>query len=75
MEGYVSTAAAAKIIGCNDSRVRQLLRAKLVKGEKVGRDWLVSEASAREYAGTERKPGPKKKPPAKGQKRNKSSSK
>lgn len=59
MEGYVSAAEAARIIGCVDSRVRQLLRAKKLVGERVGRDWLVEKKSAEEYAASERKRGPK----------------
>lgn len=59
MEGYISTAGAAKIIGCVDSRVRQLLRDGKLIGERVGRDWLVQKASAEAYRDTEHKPGPK----------------
>lgn len=59
MEGYVSTAEAARIIGCVDSRVRQLLRDKMVEGERVGRDWLVKKDSAEAYATSDRKRGPK----------------
>lgn len=63
MEGYVSTAEAARIIKCNDSRVRQLLREKKLRGERTGRDWLVEKKSAEEYRDSERKPGPKPKQP------------
>jgi excisionase family DNA binding protein len=59
MEGYISTAEAARIIDCNDSRVRQLLRAGKLEGERVGRDWLVKKSSAEAYRDSERKPGPK----------------
>lgn len=58
MGKYITTARAAEIIGCVDSRVRQLLRAGTIAGERVGRDWLVDEKSARRYAKTDRKPGP-----------------
>lgn len=60
MKGYITTAEAAAIIGCNASRVRQLLGEKKLEGERVGRDWLVKKASAQAYANTERKPGRKK---------------
>lgn len=59
MEGYVTTAQAARIIRCNASRVRQLLLEGKLQGEKVGRDWLVLEASAKAYRDADRKPGPK----------------
>jgi excisionase family DNA binding protein len=62
MEGYVTTAEAARIIGCVSSRVRQLLRDQLIAGERVGRDWLVLKASAEAYAAVEHRPGPKPKP-------------
>lgn len=67
MEGYISTAEAAKLIGCVSTRVRKLLRENRIAGERVGRDWLVQKASAEAYAASERKPGPKGKPtPKKG---------
>lgn len=49
MEGYVTTAEAARIIGCVASRVRQLMGEKKLVGERIGRDWLVSRASAEQY--------------------------
>ena len=52
MDGYVSTTEAAQIIGCAQSRIRQLLIAKKLVGEKVGRDWLVQRASAEQYRGS-----------------------
>ena len=59
MMKYITTSEAAKIIGCVDSRVRQLLRDGIIAGERVGRDWLVERKSAEKYRDTERKPGPK----------------
>lgn len=59
MDKYVTTAEAAEIIGCVDSRVRQLLREGTLDGERVGRDWLVVKKSAERYAKMERRPGPK----------------
>lgn len=59
MEGYISTARAAEVLGSDVSYVRRLLRAKRIRGEKVGRDWLVEEKSAEEYAKEYHKPGPK----------------
>ncbi len=67
----MTTAAAAKIIGCTDGRVRQLLRDKVLVGERTGRDWLVSKVSAEEYALNRPNRGPKpgsKRKPKKGKK-------
>lgn len=66
MKGYVTTAEAAEIIGCVDSRVRQLLLDEKLEGEKVGRDWLVLKTSAETYRDSERKRGPKPKKRRKG---------
>jgi excisionase family DNA binding protein len=57
MDGYISATEAAKLIGCVDSRVRQLLRAKKLVGERVGRDWLVLKTSAEAYRDAGHKPG------------------
>ena len=59
MTKYITTSEAAEIIGCVDSRVRQLLREGTIAGERVGRDWLVDRRSAEKYRDKERKPGPK----------------
>ena len=59
MDKYVTTSEAAEIIGCVDSRVRQLLREGTITGKRMGRDWLVDRKSAERYRDSERKPGPK----------------
>jgi excisionase family DNA binding protein len=59
MGDYITTSEAAEIIGCVDSRVRQLLRAGTLDGKRLGRDWLVSRNSAEGYSEKERKPGRK----------------
>lgn len=61
MTHYITTSEAAEIIGCVDSRVRQLLRKAVLAGRRMGRDWMVDKASAERYAAAERKPGPKPK--------------
>lgn len=41
---FLGVTEAARAIGITTSRLRQMLRAKLVRGEKVGpRAWLVSK--------------------------------
>ncbi len=63
MEGYVTTTEAAGIIGCVPRQVRQLLSEGVLKGERVGRDWLVFKESAEKYAKDRPKRGPKPKAP------------
>lgn len=62
MDTLISSSEAAKVIGCVDSRVRQLLRAGTLAGRRVGRDWLVDRASAEAYRDTDRRPGRKATP-------------
>lgn len=49
MDKDLTTAAASRLIGCTDSRVRQLLRSGELAGRRVGRDWLVDRAAAEAY--------------------------
>lgn len=45
-ERFISVDAAAKMLGVNDSRVRQLLRADELRGFKVSeRSWIVDRKS------------------------------
>ena len=60
---WITTAEAAQIIGITTIRVRQLVANGTLKAERFGRDWKVSEASARGYQ--RQKPGPKPKKPRK----------
>jgi excisionase family DNA binding protein len=46
MENQITTSVAAQLIGCSEGRVRQLLRAGLLRGARIGRDWLVDRADA-----------------------------
>ncbi len=52
---YITTKQAAKKLGINDSRVRQLILAGRLPAEKAGRDWLIKESDLKEVA--DRKPG------------------
>ena len=45
----LTTKQAAAALGVTDSRVRQLLIDGRLKGEKVGRDWIISEADIKKY--------------------------
>lgn len=52
--------AAASALGLTTGRVRQLLRAGVLVGEKVTeRCWLISRASVEAYRSMVRRPGPK----------------
>jgi hypothetical protein len=57
--GYVTTGAAAKILGVEDSRIRQLLLSGTLRGKKFGHVWMVEQKSIDKYAKSNRKPGPK----------------
>ena len=57
---FINTKEAAKLLGVNDSRVRQLILAGRLPAQKVGRDWIIRERDLAKVA--DRKPGrPKKK--------------
>jgi hypothetical protein len=48
---FVSVSEAAEIIGCSDSRVRQLLIDRTLAGQKLNeRAWAVERKSAESYA-------------------------
>ena len=56
----LTTAQAAKILGVNDSRVRQLILAGRLPAQKLGRDWIIYEKDLSKVV--DRKPGrPKRK--------------
>ena len=39
---YLTTKQAAKIVGVDNSRIRQLILAGQLKAIKIGRDWLIT---------------------------------
>jgi excisionase family DNA binding protein len=49
----LTVAQAAKRLERSPRRVRALLESGQLKGRKVGRDWVVSEAAVRAYAAKE----------------------
>lgn len=54
----VSVEEAATIIGCNESRVRQLLGSGDLSGQKLNaRAWVVSRESAERYAAEPQRTG------------------
>ena len=59
---YITTAEAAKIIGCTHNHATYLASTdKLKKMKRVGHGYLVELASAIEYAENRPKPGPRPK--------------
>jgi excisionase family DNA binding protein len=51
IEGFVTSAKAAELLGMTQGRVRQLLRSGTLKGRRMGaRAWLVEKISVAAYA-------------------------
>ena len=46
---FISVACAAQIRDVKETYIRSLLREGRITGIKIGRDWLVSEVSVREF--------------------------
>lgn len=40
---YVTTMEAVAILGVTQQRVRKMLQDKVIKGRKVGRDWMIEK--------------------------------
>jgi len=57
MTAPVTTKQAAQILGCNASRVRQLILSGRLHAKKHGRDWLMSKNTILKFARLERKSG------------------
>lgn len=49
-EEWLTVAEAAKELGVNNSRVRQLCIAGELRAQKFGRDWMVSKEAVAERA-------------------------
>jgi len=60
MANLLTTYQVAKILGVNDSRVRQLIRGGLLPATKLGRDWVIDEHDL-DKAVNRRRPGRPKK--------------
>lgn len=55
----LTTKQAAKTLGINDSRVRQLILSGRLPAQKIGRDWIIQEKDLKKVS--DRKPGRPKK--------------
>jgi excisionase family DNA binding protein len=57
IKGFLTTAEAGAVLGINASRVRQLLLAGELRGEKLGNDWVLEERAVRRFAKIPRRRG------------------
>lgn len=57
--GLIGLAEAAELSGLSHSHLRLLVRQGKIWGQKIGRDWLTTEAAIQTYLATERRPGRK----------------
>jgi len=55
----ISVTRASEISGLTTSYIRRLLRDGQIEGVKIGRNWLTTEETIREYLKQDRRPGPK----------------
>ena len=62
-ERLISLAEAAERCGLAQDYLRLLVRSGKLWGAKIGRNWVTSEVAVREYMATDRRRGPKPKPP------------
>lgn len=49
MKDIISTAEAAKILGLTKGRIRQLLQSGEIKGQRVGRTWIIYRRDIEEF--------------------------
>lgn len=62
MTQYVTTEAAADLLGVSSNHIRLLLGRKKLRGMKLGHEWLVFRPSVERYQETK---SPKGRPPSK----------
>jgi excisionase family DNA binding protein len=60
-EGWLTTEEAAKLVDYAPAYVRQLAIAGRIEAQKVGRDWLISQASLLAYKARVKPGRPKEK--------------
>ena len=69
MEETYTTTEAAEILGVSAARIRQMVLAGEIEGEKRGRDLLIAKSQVEKAKARKTKPGPK--PAKKGATKNK----
>jgi len=57
----ISLAEASEISGLSSAHLRLLVRQGKLWGTKIGRNWVTTEETVRDYIAQERRPGPKPK--------------
>ena len=57
----ISLAEAAKRCGLSADHLRRLMERGAIRGQKIGRNWVTTEAAVREYLALSIRPGPKRK--------------
>jgi excisionase family DNA binding protein len=58
VEEWITTKEAAEILDITPQHMAYLLRKRIVKGRKIGRDWLTTHSAVQEYLEHRPKPGP-----------------
>lgn len=49
MDDYMTTAQAAEILGLHPASISRLVKQGKLRGERFGRDWMVSKRSVEDY--------------------------
>ena len=62
MAKQITTVEASRLTGYNRDHIRRLILACKVKGERIGRDWLVDKISLLDYLKQAEKKGAKRGP-------------
>jgi excisionase family DNA binding protein len=56
---WITTREAAELIGVTPNQVRHLARNDTIKARKFGHVWMINRDSAKAYAASDHRPGPK----------------
>jgi excisionase family DNA binding protein len=59
LDELITLSEAARICGLSHDHLRRLAGRGDLKAKKIGRDWVTTERSVREYLAQNRRPGPK----------------
>lgn len=59
MRDQITTAEAARILGVTSRHVTLLIRSGKLRGQKLGRDWILSRKSVEQFERTPRGRAPK----------------
>ena len=59
LQGFLTTRQASRRSGISDAHLRRLLASGVLRGVRVGRDWLIEESSLEHYLAHRPRPGRK----------------